>query len=70
MNRTETLPTSTSSAPKCDGCRRPMEVMGWMPRPDGLGGLRRIAFYWCLACDRIHDEFGGHRPSCRAGAFR
>jgi hypothetical protein len=38
-----------------------MTPSGWIPKPNGLGGLRRVTVFRCDACDRLHDELWGYR---------
>jgi hypothetical protein len=40
-----------------------MAPTGWIPRPDGAGGLRRLIVYRCAACARVFDELWGYRDS-------
>jgi hypothetical protein len=38
-----------------------MTPSGWMPKPNGHGGLRRVTIFRCTDCDRLYDELWGYR---------
>jgi len=38
-----------------------MEPSGWVPKPNGEGGLRRVTIYRCEPCTRQYDELWGYR---------
>ena len=61
MNPTGTLPAPIPTHPDCDRCLRAMEPSGWIPKPNGHGGLRRVTVYRCSGCDRLYDELWGYR---------
>ena len=45
----------------CDRCDSEMTATGWVPQPDGRGGLRRITVYRCNGCGRLFDQYWGFR---------
>ncbi len=47
--------------PACDRCDNVMSPTGWVPQPDGRGGLRRITVYRCDGCGRLYDPYWGYR---------
>ena len=47
--------------PSCDRCDSGMTATGWVPQPDGRGGLRRITVYRCDGCGRLFDPYWGFR---------
>ncbi len=47
--------------PPCDRCDSNMTPTGWVPQPDGRGGLRRIIVYRCDGCGRLYDPYWGFR---------
>ncbi len=63
MSTTGAKPAQIQSRPHCDRCPSGMDPTGWMPRPDGHGGLRRLTVYRCTGCGRIFDELWGYRES-------
>jgi hypothetical protein len=61
MNSSGTLPAPPPTCPDCDRCRRTMAPSGWIPKPNGHGGLRRLTVFRCAGCDRLLDELWGYR---------
>ena len=61
MNSAGTRSAPSPTCPDCDRCLRTMEPSGWMPKPNGHGGLRRLTVFRCSSCDRIYDELWGYR---------
>ncbi len=45
--------------PTCDRCSEAMEPSGWMLKPNGSGGLRRLTVFRCPSCGRLFDELWG-----------
>jgi hypothetical protein len=63
MDSQATLPVPSPTYPDCDRCLTTMDPSGWIPKPNGLGGLRRLTVYRCTDCGRIYDELWGYRES-------
>ena len=63
MTQSMTVNGPSPTHPGCDRCAQPMPASGWMPRPNGQGGLRRVTFFRCDDCGRLFDEVGGYRES-------
>ena len=61
MSTTPSVKPSTEVVPTCDRCIRPMDASGWMPKPDGHGGLQRLTVYLCRGCGRLYDRQWGYR---------
>lgn len=47
----------------CDVCQSSMSRVGWVPQPDGEGGLRRFTVFRCDSCGRLFDALWGYRDS-------
>ena len=52
---------SLQVAVECDRCQGPMTRVGWVPQPDGEGGLRRVTVFRCEACGRLYDALWNYR---------
>lgn len=65
MHPTGTLPAPMPTCPDCDRCSHPMAPSGWMPKPNGHGGLRRLTVFRCNRCDRFYNELWGYREDIR-----
>ena len=63
MFSTGAMTAQTSTRPDCDRCALAMEPTGWIPKPDGSGGLRRLPVYRCNSCGRLYDELWGRRDA-------
>ena len=61
MNSASMRPAPSPTCPDCDRCLRPMTPSGWIPKPNGHGGLRRVTIFRCADCDRLYDELWGYR---------
>jgi hypothetical protein len=59
--KTAQTPGAKETQPSCDRCSIPMVASGWVPQPDGQGGLRRVVVYRCSSCGRLFDNLWGFR---------
>ena len=61
MLKSPLLRPSETDVPTCDRCDHEMSPTGWVPQPDGNGGLRRITAFRCDSCGRLYDPYWGFR---------
>ena len=61
MNPAGIRPAPSPTCPDCDRCLQTMTASGWIPKPDGHGGLRRVTVFRCAGCHRAFDELWGYR---------
>jgi hypothetical protein len=66
LHTPSTVNGQSPTIPECDRCPRAMEPSGWIPKPNGHGGLRRLTVFRCTDCSRVFDEVWGYREMSSA----